>query len=235
MAVLGMGAISRNAIDSIVRAAGRHQIRELSGNFSESASYYEVPRKRLGNPSSTERLPVNENVRIVIRQWALAQPVVASFIAAVVRDFSDRDDVLQETAVAVLESADRYDSGRPFVAWALGIARNQVRMYLRRDSQQRLVFDDTVISQLADSFGVVSSDDVHRLGFLRDCLQRLDPRDQQLFQMRYAEDLKPAAIGERLGIAANTVSKALQRMRDQLRECIDRAAVSARAVEGHRT
>jgi RNA polymerase sigma-70 factor (ECF subfamily) len=75
---------------------------------------------------------------------------------------------------------------------------------------------------------------VHRLGFLRECLQRLDPRDQQLFQLRYAEDLKPAAIGERLGIAANTVSKALQRLRDQLRICVDRAAASARAVEGGR-
>ena len=169
-----------------------------------------------------------------MRQGALAQPVVSSFIGAMVRDFSDRDDVLQETAVAVLESADRYDPDRPFVAWALGIARNQIRMYLRRDTRERLVFDDAVISQLADSFAAVGSDDVHRLGFLRDCLQRLDPRDQQLFQMRYAEDLKPAAIGERLGMAANTVSKALQRLRDQLRICVDRAVASARAVEGGR-
>ena len=177
---------------------------------------------------------MNENVRFVMRQWTLAQPVVSSFIGAMVRDFSDRDDVLQETAVAVLESADRYDPNRPFVAWALGIARNQIRMYIRRDTRERLVFDDAVISQLADSFGAVGSDDVHRMGFLRECLQRLDPRDQQLFQLRYAEDLKPAAIGERLGIAANTVSKALQRLRDQLRICVDRAAASARAVEGGR-
>ncbi|MFM7055502.1 MAG: sigma-70 family RNA polymerase sigma factor [Planctomycetota bacterium] len=177
---------------------------------------------------------MNENARIVMRQWTLAQPVVSSFIGAIVRDFSDRNDVLQETAVAVLESADRYNPDRPFVAWALGIARNQIRMHLRRNHQERLVFDESVIAQLVDSFQAIRPHEAHRLGFLRDCLQRLDPRDQLLFQLRYADDLKPAAIGEQLGIAANTVSKALQRLRDQLRICIDRAAAAARAAEGGR-
>jgi RNA polymerase sigma-70 factor (ECF subfamily) len=177
---------------------------------------------------------VNENTRIVMRQWTLAQPVVSSFIGAMVRDFADRDDVLQETAVAVLESADRYDPDRPFIAWALGIARNQIRMYLRRNNQERLVFDESVLQLLEDSFATVSAHEVHRLRFLRDCLQRLDPREQLLFQLRYAEDLKPAAIGEQLGLAANTVSKALQRLRDQLRTCIDRATAAAQATEGGR-
>ncbi len=177
---------------------------------------------------------MNENTRIVMRQWTLAQPVVSSFIGAMVRDFADRDDVLQETAVAVLESADRYDPDRPFIAWALGIARNQIRMYLRRNNQERLVFDESVLQLLEDSFATVSAHEVHRLRFLRDCLQRLDPREQLLFQLRYAEDLKPAAIGEQLGLAANTVSKALQRLRDQLRTCIDRATAAAQATEGGR-
>jgi RNA polymerase sigma-70 factor (ECF subfamily) len=34
--------------------------------------------------------------------------------------------------------------------------------------------------------------------------------------------LKPATIAERLGGAANAVAKALQRIRDRLRECIER-------------
>ncbi|MGV2333979.1 MAG UNVERIFIED_CONTAM: sigma-70 family RNA polymerase sigma factor [Planctomycetaceae bacterium] len=141
---------------------------------------------------------MDENTRIVMRQWTLAQPVVSSFIGAMVRDFTDRDDVLQETAVAVLESADRYDQSRPFIAWALGIARNQIRMYLRRDSQQRLVFDESLISQLQDSFAAVSAHEVHRLRFLRNVCSGWI-REQLLFQLRYAEDLKPAAIGEQLG------------------------------------
>ena len=163
-----------------------------------------------------------------MRHWTLAQPVVSAFIGSLVRDFTDRDDVLQETAVALLESADRYDPTRPFIAWALGVARNQVRLYLRRTARERCTFEDAIVDDLTNAFSVVSPQEIHRLSFLRECLQRLDSREQLLVQLRYAEDLKPADIGKRLGLAANTVSKALQRLRDQLRACIDRAA----ALEG---
>ena len=173
-------------------------------------------------------LNLNENTRIVMRHWTLAQPVVSAFIGSLVRDFTDRDDVLQETAVALLESADRYDPTRPFIAWALGVARNQVRLYLRRTARERCIFEDAIVDDLTNAFSVVSPQEIHRLSFLRECLQRLDSREQLLVQLRYAEDLKPADIGKRLGLAANTVSKALQRLRDQLRACIDRAA----ALEG---
>lgn len=159
-----------------------------------------------------------------MRHWTLAQPVVSAFIGSLVRDFTDRDDVLQETAVALLESADRYDDSRPFIAWALGIARNHIRLYLRRVANDRCIFSESLVDELATAFSSVSSQDINRLSFLRECLQRLDSREQILVQLRYVEDLKPAVIGERLGLAANTVSKSLQRLRDQLRVCIERAA-----------
>ena len=43
------------------------------------------------------------------RLWTLAQPVISAFVTSVVRDFAARDDVLQEIAVAVIESFERYD------------------------------------------------------------------------------------------------------------------------------
>ncbi len=47
---------------------------------------------------------MDEATRQAMRLWTLAQPTVSAFVASVVRDFGDRDDVLQETAVAVIES-----------------------------------------------------------------------------------------------------------------------------------
>ncbi|MFM8584714.1 MAG: hypothetical protein ACKOFW_24920, partial [Planctomycetaceae bacterium] len=57
--------------------------------------------------------------RQATRQWTLAQPVVSAFIGSIVRDVAARDDVLQETAVAVLESFDRYDPALPFLPCCL--------------------------------------------------------------------------------------------------------------------
>ena len=66
---------------------------------------------------------MDEKTRQATRLWTLAQPSVSAFVSSVVRDFRDRDDVLQDIAVAVIESIDLYDTERPFVAWAIGVAR----------------------------------------------------------------------------------------------------------------
>ena len=172
---------------------------------------------------------MDETTRQAARYWTLAQPAVSAFVAAVVHDFRDRDDVLQDIAVAVLESFPSYDPARPFTAWAIGVARNQVRLYLRRRRRDRLVFDEATIACLADAFGEIDADQVRRLDVLRECLAMLANRARGLCQLRYEQDLKPAAIADRVGMTPNSVAKALQRIRDQLRECLDRrASVSSR-------
>lgn len=158
------------------------------------------------------------------RAWTIAQPVVSALIASLVRDFRDRDDVLQETAVAVIESFDRYDPARPFVAWALGIARNQVNLYLRRRGRERLVFDADSVAQIATAFASLGSEEIHHLDHLQACLKTLGGRARQLCELRYGQDLKPAAIAEAVGMSANAVAKALQRIREELRECVTRKA-----------
>lgn len=165
---------------------------------------------------------MDEKSRQATRLWTLAQPVVSAFVTSVVRDFKDRDDVLQEIAVAAIESFDAYDPKRPFVPWVMGVARNQVGLYLRHRRRDRLVFDEETVSCLATAFSEVSSQERHKLDALSECLKLLEGRARELCQLRYQDDLKPAGIAEKLGMAPNAVAKALQRIRNQLRECIIR-------------
>jgi RNA polymerase sigma-70 factor (ECF subfamily) len=172
--------------------------------------------------------PMDEHVRQATRLWTLAQPVVSAYVTSVVHSFRDRDDVLQEIAVAAIESFDTYDPARPFVPWVMGVARNQVGLYLRQRRRDRLVFDDDTIECLTTAFGEVSHQNTHQLAALTDCLRQLEGRARRLCQLRYRDDLKPAAIAQQLGMAPNAVSKALQRIRDQLRDCM----VRKNAAEG---
>ncbi|MFO1004947.1 MAG: sigma-70 family RNA polymerase sigma factor [Planctomycetaceae bacterium] len=169
---------------------------------------------------------MDNQTRQAARLWTLAQPAVSAFVLSIVRDFAIRDDVLQETAVAVLESFDRYDPGRPFVSWAIGVAQNQIRLYWRREKRNQLIFDDDVVEQMAESFQASPAAEIDSLAFLHDCLNRLDGKARQLIELRYTRNLKPAAISELIGMSANSVAKALQRLRDQLRDCIDRKSSS---------
>lgn len=165
---------------------------------------------------------MDRTTRQAMRLWTLAQPVVSAYVTSAVRDFSARDDILQDIAVAVIESFDRYDPSRPFTHWALGIARNQVGLYLRRLHRDRLVFDDATMNYLAEAFVSISDEPSRKLDQLQYCLRELDGRARELCRLRYEHDLKPAAIAESLGMTANSVAKALQRIRDQLRACMER-------------
>lgn len=170
---------------------------------------------------------MDDVTRQATRLWTLAQPTVSAFVAAVVRNSRDRDDVLQETAVAVIESFDRYDETQSFVGWALGIARNQVGLYLRRRNRDAHVFDTEAVERLAAAFEGLGVEEARRLDHLRDCLKGLEARSRRICDLRYRDDLKPAAIATLIGMSANSVAQALHRMRDQLRICVERKAAVA--------
>lgn len=169
---------------------------------------------------------MDNSTRKATRLWTSAQPIVAAFIASVVRNYRDREDVLQETAFAVFDSIDSYNADRPFNAWAIGVARNQVGLYLRRIKRDRHVFGESTIACLEAAFNKKTPS--AKLDYLPQCMQQLETRAREMCDLRYQEDLKPSTIAEKLGMNANSVSKALQRIREQLRQCIDSKA----AIEG---
>ena len=158
------------------------------------------------------------------RLWTLAVPAVSAFVASLVRDFQARDDVLQDVAAAVIESFAGYDRTRPFVPWTLGIARNMVRLYFRRQAHERIVFDSEAVDALAAAFADASADPDRSLDRLGECVGELDQKSRELCRLRYELDLKPAAIGQAVSMGANTVAKTLQRIRERLRECVERKA-----------
>lgn len=155
------------------------------------------------------------------RLWTGTLPKVAAFVGSMVHDVSDRDDVLQDTAVAAMSAFERYDPERPFAAWVIGVARNQIRLYLRRKSKDPHLFDDDALDNLVHAFSGMQPEENDRLSKLEFCIEQLEGRARQIFEYRYSHDLKPAAISQKMGISPNTVAKALQRLREQLRTCID--------------
>ena len=169
---------------------------------------------------------MNPEILEATRLWTLAVPIVSAFITSLVADFQDRDDILQETAGAVLQSFQRYEPSQPFVAWAIGIARNQVRLHARRKRRLKVAFDSEAVEALARAFSETNPRDI-RLDHLSGCVGELEYQAREMCRLRYEQDLKPAAIGQQLGMGANAVAKALQRIRDRLRECVERKMVES--------
>lgn len=164
---------------------------------------------------------IDERTRSVTRLWTQAQPKVSAFVTAVVRDFRDRDDLVQDIAVAVFESFDAYDPEKPFIPWAMGVARNQFKIYLRNRKRDLDVFDPDTVKALESAFVALPASESRQLDFLQECLQSLGTKSRRLCELRYQDELKPAAISAALNLPGTAIRKALQRVREQLRACIE--------------
>ena len=90
--------------------------------------------------------------------------------------------------MAVIESFDSYDPTFPFVPWAIGVARNQVGLYLRRRRRDRLVFNDDAVTCLAVALHEIAKEQSMQLDYLKLCLGSLAGRTQRLFELRHMED-----------------------------------------------
>ena len=165
---------------------------------------------------------MDDLARKAFADWTRAQPAVSAFVHAIVADRSERDDVLQEIAMAVLESYGSYDQSRPFVPWALGLARRVAAESFRRRKRMPMLLTEEATASFVAAVGQEADAERDRLVHLADCLKELDGRAREICDLRYRLDLSPARIAGRLGLQPNTASKALQRVREQLRECIER-------------
>ena len=124
-------------------------------------------------------------------------------------------------AVASVLTLRRYDPDRPFVQWAMGVARNQFKSYLRKRQRHLAVFDPETVEALEAAFADLPAEKARELAFLQECLKKLDDKGRRLCELRYQEGMKTAAISEAIQMTGTAVRKSLQRVREQLRACVE--------------
>lgn len=163
------------------------------------------------------------------RLWTSHQSSVSGYFNALMRDRQATEDLLQETALTALRLFSEYDPQRPFVAWILGIARFKA-LGLQRDSARcRLVFDGHNMERFTENWIELASGQAKRSEALETCLDKLADHSQQVVRMRYFEELNAEQIAHALGGNSGTIRVTLQRIRNELRQCIER---SIRQMEG---
>jgi RNA polymerase sigma-70 factor (ECF subfamily) len=154
-----------------------------------------------------------------------------AYLVSLLGNAAHAEEVFQEVCVVLWRENETFQLGTDFVKWVSVIAHNQVHRFRR---QQRRIGP-----QLSDlAVDLLAADAVERVDLLesrrhalRGCLDKLPGKDRQLVRTCYGDSrttFKTAAEG--LGRPANTVYKALNRIRKSLYECIERTI----SVEGLR-
>lgn len=154
--------------------------------------------------------------------WSSAHDPVRLFVESVIWNRHDAEDVTQEVAYKAGRGFATYDPAQPFVAWVIGIARNEVKMHLRKRSRDRHTFGDELLDLLADS-AIQAQDQLNpRAAALRECMRQLPEPAKALMRMRYADQEQAETLAKRLGLTVNAVHQRLKRVRSALGKCIDK-------------
>jgi len=163
--------------------------------------------------------------------WTEAMPVVSAFINAMVPDFHEAQDVIQEVAVTLFNKMDDYDKSRPFVAWAIGVARNKIKTSRSKQVRHPLLYNTDVVEAVGNMCEEMAPQVGLRMQALNHCVRelKLKGRSRNIFLLRYQSLLMPRQIASRTGIASGTVRVMLNRIRDLLRKCIDSAIKEQKA------
>ena len=130
--------------------------------------------------------------------WLEVEPSVSAYVFASISGFHDAEDVVQRIAQELARRFDEYESSRPFVGWALWIAKSRVIDFYRAQDRARVVFSDELLGRLADTIARQADGQSHRREALESCLEGLPPKSRRLLDLRYVDDLSAAEMAQEI-------------------------------------
>ena len=133
------------------------------------------------------------------------------------------EDITQQVFLEFMAKESKWDlssDARPLLAT---MTRHiAMRLWRERTRQQ-----PDVVQKLADHIRLLAEEHEtppryeDEVRVLRTCLQKLPPKSRELVELYYYDDVGTPQIAEQIQMKADTVCRALSRVREKLRECIE--------------
>ncbi|MCK4998420.1 MAG: sigma-70 family RNA polymerase sigma factor [Anaerohalosphaera sp.] len=144
-----------------------------------------------------------------------------SYILALVHDFVDADDILQDIATVMWRKFDEFEEGSNFQAWGIAITRYTIMSFFSSRKRSRLQFDSDLLDTISEATSKNLDSSSERLIALRHCHSKLSNENQSLIQMRYRERMNVRSIAESIGRTENAIYKIMGRLHNALLRCIE--------------
>ncbi len=139
-------------------------------------------------------------------------------------------DVAQHANATIWRKRDDFAPGTNFKAWAFSIARFEVLNFRKQQSRDaRLVFSEelevTIAAELIDG----RDDFDGRQQALKQCLEKLRPKDRELLLHRYSNSGTLAEYSETNRRSLGGLKVTLHRLRNALLGCIQKQLATSEA------
>ena len=180
---------------------------------------------KLENPRS-----VDDSHAQFLRLFLSSERELFRYVAALVPDISEVEEIIQQTAVALWSKFDQYDPQQPFTPWACRFAINIVKQWAASQQRWKTLATDGLAEQLAGRRDALQPQFEERLQHLGDCLQKLPAEQREIIETYYWKQTGVEGIAALTGRTVAAIYKLLQRSRVLLRDCIQQAAQTGDSI-----
>ena len=155
-----------------------------------------------------------------VRQLVQCQNRIYSYILTLVPNWSDADDILQDTIEVMWRKYGEQEDIENFTSLGISISRNIVFSYYRNKKQRETSLEQTALENIADFAAELSVENDERIKVLRSCLTKLSNRDMELIRLRYEENMNVKKVAEVSNRSVYGLYKALGRIHDAIMKCV---------------
>jgi RNA polymerase sigma-70 factor (ECF subfamily) len=148
---------------------------------------------------------------------------VFRYVAALVPNVADAEDIVQQTALALWEKFDSYDSNQPFTPWACRFALNKTKQWIERRQRWQALLEGGLVEELAQRREELRPEIETRLKHLEGCFNKLPAEQRSIVEGYYYRRDSIEKLAEQSGRTVAATYKTLQRIRQALQLCIENA------------
>lgn len=159
--------------------------------------------------------PVTPTTEEIVRAH---QDSVWRFLVSIGCEHALADDLTQETFLSVLRDEFEYRGAQETIAWLLRVAKHKFIDTLRK----KQAVPDVDLTQAEACWQEFDADYEQRVQWLRECMEALTERSREAVRQRYELNLSRDEMARRLGMAPAGVKTLLERVRQTLRECVEK-------------
>ena len=158
-----------------------------------------------------------------IQSLTESQNRLYGYIYSLVGNHHAAGDVLQECNLVLWRKIEEFREGAEFIPWAFGIARFQVLAHLRdRKREKAHLLNPDLVELLHEEVAEQAGHFEEMTAALRCCVGKLPEKSRVLVDQRYFEHVPVQAIADATDRKLSAVKVALMRIRQVLRECVER-------------
>src|SRR5512140_1456836 len=124
---------------------------------------------------------------------------VFRYVATLVPNVTDAEDIVQQTAIALWEKFEAYDPTQPFTPWACRFALNKARQWIERRQRWHALLVQGLAEELAQRRQELQPELELRLKHLEGCLGKLPQGQRSLVEGYYYERASVETLTQRTG------------------------------------